>query len=269
MLLDNKTKTDDNEYYKVFDFLKGYIENGKLDIVTGYFSVNALSLLNDETNKAEAFRMILGNLLKHEAQENKIIDLLNGDAGISNTFSLSLSAKKAVEFLQQEKVSVRNIQRNFCHAKTYIYNDKDPRKNFHIIGSSNLTDAGLGLKDSSNIELNTASTGNDADFKELKKWFKHQWENISQDKIERPDKTKIGVKQYVIELLSNLFKEYTPHDLYYKVLYELFKEDLLQLSNDAEFKREIAHLEQTMIYNSLYPYQQKGAISLIKMLQKY
>ena len=50
---------------------------------------------------------------------------------------------------------------------------------------------------------------------------------------------------------------------------ELFKEDLLQLSNDAEFKREIAHLEQTIIYNILFSYQQKGAISLIKMLQKY
>lgn len=269
MLLDNKTKTEDNEYFKVFDFLKNYIEKGNLDLVTGYFSVNALALLNEDTNQAESFRMILGNLLQDESQENKIIDLLNGDAGISNTLSLSLSAKKAVAFLQQEKVAVKNIQRNFCHAKTYIYNDKDPRKNFHIIGSSNLTDAGLGLKETSNIELNTASTGNDADFKELKKWFKHQWENIAQDKIEMPDKSKIDVKQHIIELINNLFKEYTPHDLYYKVLYELFKEDLLQLSNDAEFKREIAHLEQTIIYNTLFSYQQKGAISLIKMLQKY
>lgn len=269
MLLDNKTKTEDNEYFKVFDFLKNYIEKGNLDLVTGYFSVNALALLNEDTNQAESFRMILGNLLQDESQENKIIDLLNGDAGIGNTLSLSLSAKKAVAFLQQQKVSVKNIQRNFCHAKTYIYNDKDPRKNFHIIGSSNLTDAGLGLKETSNIELNTASTGNDADFKELKKWFKHQWENIAQDKIEMPDKTKIDVKQHIIELINNLFKEYTPHDLYYKVLYELFKEDLLQLSNDAEFKREIAHLEQTIIYNILFSYQQKGAISLIKMLQKY
>ncbi len=269
MLLDNKTKTEDNDYYKVFDFLKNCIENGKVDLVTGYFSVNALALLQDEANQAEGFRMILGNLLQEESQDSKIINLLNGDQSIDKTLTLSHAAKKAVSFLEQEKVEVKNIQRNFCHAKTYIYSDNDTRKNFHIIGSSNLTDAGLGLKDSSNIELNTASTGNDADFKELKKWFKHQWENIAQDKIELPDNSKVEVKQYIIDLIKNLFKEYSPHDLYYKVLYELFKEDLLSLSNDAEFKREIAHLEQTVIYNTLFSYQQKGVISLIKMLQNY
>lgn len=269
MLLDNKTKTEDSEYFKVFDFIKNYTEQGGLDLVTGYFSVNALALMNDDVNRAEKFRMILGNLMQDDLQVNKIIDLLNGDAGIDNTLSLSASAKKAVAFLEQDKVAVKNIQRNFCHAKTYIYGDKDPRKNFHIIGSSNLTDAGLGIKESSNIELNTAATGNDNDYKELKSWFKNQWEKVATDKVELPDKTKVEVKQHIIELIKNLFKEYTPHDLYYKLLYELFKEDLLSMTSDAQFKREIAHLEQTEIFKTLFPYQQKGALSLIKMLQKY
>jgi len=269
MLLDNKTKTEDSDHYKVFDFIKNYTENGGLDLVTGFFSVNALALMKDDINQAERFRLILGNLMQDEAQLNKVIDLLNGNTGISGTLSLSAAAQKAVEFLQQDKVLVKCIQRNFCHAKTYIYNDKDSRKNFHIIGSSNLTDAGLGIKESSNIELNTASTGDNNDYKELKKWFKHQWENVALEKIELPDKTKVEVKQHIIELIKNLFKEYTPHDLYYKVLYELFKDDLLELSGDAEFKREIAHLEETIIYKTLFSYQQKGAISLIKMLQKF
>jgi len=269
MLLDNKTKTEDSEHYKVFDFIKNYTESGGLDLVTGFFSVNALALMKDDINQAEKFRLILGNLMQDEAQLNKVIDLLNGNTSINGTLSLSVVAQKAVEFLQQEKVFVKSIQRNFCHAKTYIYNDKDSRKNFHIIGSSNLTDAGLGIKESSNIELNTASTGDNNDYKELKKWFKNQWENVALEKLELPDKTKVEVKQHIIELIKNLFKEYTPHDLYYKVLYELFKDDLLELSGDAEFKREIAHLEETIIYKTLFSYQQKGAISLIKMLQKY
>jgi HKD family nuclease len=134
--------------------------------------------------------MILGNLMQDDSQLNKIIDLLNGDAGINNTLSLNVSAQKAVAFLEQDKVAVKNIQRNFCHAKTYIYSDKDTRKSFQIIGSSNLTDAGLGLKDSSNIELNTASHSEDNDFKELRKWFNNQWDKVAADKIELPDKGK-------------------------------------------------------------------------------
>jgi len=269
MLLDNKTKTEDNEHFKVFDFIKGNTENGSLDLVTGYFSVNALALMKDDINSVEKFRLILGNLMQEESQLNKVIDLLNGNTSISSTLTLSQSAQKAVEFLQQDKVAVKNIQKNFCHAKTYLYTDKTKTKNYFIVGSSNLTDAGLGIKDSSNIELNIAKHDYEDEFKNLKKWFQEQWEKVALEKIELPDKTKIEVKQYIIELIKNLFKEYTPHDLYFKVLYEMFKDDIMEFSGDAEFKREIAHLEETIIYKTLFPYQQKGAISLIKMLQKF
>jgi phosphatidylserine/phosphatidylglycerophosphate/cardiolipin synthase-like enzyme len=256
MLLDNKTKTEDNEHYKVFDFVKANTENGTLDLVTGYFSVNALALMKDHINAVEKFRLILGNLMQEESQLNKVIDLLNGDTSISSTLALSKSAQKAVEFLQQDKVAVKSIQKNFCHAKTYLYTDKTKTKNYFIVGSSNLTDAGLGIKESSNIELNIAKHDYEDEFKNLKKWFQELWEKVALEKIELPDKTKVEVKQYIIELIKNLFKEYTPHDLYFKVLYEMFKNDLMELSSDAEFKREIAHLEETSIYNTLYPYQQ-------------
>src|SRR5690606_17236043 len=269
MLLDNKTKTEDNEHFKVFDFIKANTENGSLDLVTGYFSVNALALMKENINSVEKFRLILGNLMQEESQVHKIINLLNGNTGISSTLSLSASAQKAVEFLQQDKVAVKNIQKNFCHAKTYLYTDKTKTKNYYIVGSSNLTDAGLGIKDSSNIELNIAKHDYEDEFKNLKKWFQEQWDKVASEKIELHDKTKVDVKQYIIELIKNLFKEYSPHDLYYKVLYEMFKDDIMELSGDAEFKREIAHLEETTIYQSLFPYQQKGAISLIKMLQKF
>lgn len=269
MLLDNKTKIEDNEHYKVFDFIKGNTENGSFDLVTGYFSVNALALMKDDLKLVEKFRLILGNLMQEDSQVNKVIDLLNGNTSISSTLSLSTSAQKAVEFLQQEKVAVKNIQKNFCHAKTYLYTDKTITKNYFIVGSSNLTDAGLGIKESSNIELNIAKHDYEDEFRNLKKWFQEQWEKTASEKIELPDKTKVEVKQYIIELIKNLFKEYTPHDLYYKVLYEMFKNDIMELSADPEFKREIAHLEETIIYKTLFPYQQKGAISLIKMLQKF
>jgi SNF2 family DNA or RNA helicase len=225
--------------------------------------------MKDDINTVEKFRLILGNLMQDESQLNKVIDLLNGNTSINSTLSLSTSAQKAVEFLQQDKVAVKNIQKNFCHAKTYLYTDKTKTKNYFIVGSSNLTDAGLGIKDSSNIELNIAKHDYEDEFKNLKKWFQEQWEKVALEKIELPDKTKVEVKQYIIELIKNLFKEYTPHDLYFKVLYEMFKDDIMELSGDAEFKREIAHLEETTIYKTLFPYQQKGAISLIKMLQRF
>lgn len=269
MLLDNKTKTADSEYSSVYDFLLGNIEQGKVDIVTGYFSVTALARIKDELNGPERFRMVLGNLLKEDNQQDRAINLLSDSLGITQVLNLNQSAIKAVDFLRQEKVQVKTIQRSFCHAKTYIYYDPDTRKNFHIIGSSNLTDAGLGIRESGNIELNSASTGNNNDFKELTKWFSSLWTSKDAlEKVELPDKSEVSVKDHIINLIQNLYRKYTPFELYYKVLYELFKEDLLSLSLDPEFKREISHLEDTVIYKLLYSFQQKGVISLIKMLQK-
>lgn len=130
-----------------------------------------------------------------------------------------------MEFLQQDKVAIKTIQKNFCHAKTHLYTDKTKTKNYFIVGSSSLTDAGLGIKDISNIELSIAKHDYEYEFKNLKKWFQELWEKVALEKIELPDKTKVEVKQYIMEL-----------------------------SGDVEFKREIACLEETIIYKTLFSY---------------
>jgi hypothetical protein len=230
MLLDNKIQLSNSEPFKVFDFLKQYTETGNLDIVTGFFSVNALALLYDEMNQSGKFRLILGKLTKSEDDLNKVVDLLSQDFSIDSALKLTVSAKKAIGFLKQEKVTVKTIERNFCHAKSYIYSDPDNRRNYFVVGSSNLTDAGLGLRESSNIELNIAKHDHEDEYKNLCKWFKDKWENVAADKIALPDKQKIDVKKYLIELIENLYRDYTPYDLYYKVLYERFKDDFMTYS---------------------------------------
>jgi superfamily II DNA or RNA helicase len=268
MLLDNKTPSD-NFPFRVADFLKKFVEQGELDLVTGFFSINALALLHDQLNQVKKFRMVLGKLTRQDNLSDKIVDLLSENLSIDSSLTISDSVRKAVDFLKQDNVEVKTVERHFCHAKTYIYKDSDERKNLHIIGSSNLTDAGLGMQNSSNIELNSASTGKNNDFKELCKWFEYQWENVAQTIIELHDKSKVDVKQYIIELIQNFYREYTPEELYYKVLYERFKNDFDKFTNDTEFKREIAHLEETLIFRTLYSYQQKGVLSLINMLQNH
>ncbi|PSJ71970.1 helicase [Sphingobacteriales bacterium UPWRP_1] len=272
MLLDNKMQTDDSAVKKVSDFLRKNTKNGNLDIVTGYFSVSALALLYNELNGVEKYRLILGNLVQDETKADRILDLLTDNLDIESTLILSQTAEKAVAFLQQSKVDVKTIETHFCHAKSYLYEDtQQPTQNYFIVGSSNLTEAGLGVRPSSNIELNIAKHDYEHEFKDLKQWFADLWNKIAQEKITLKDavKTKIAVKQHLIELMSDLYKKYTPYQLYFKVLYEMFKGDLLAFTTDEAFKREITRLENTIIYQTLYSYQQKGVISLIKMLQKY
>ena len=122
MLIDNKTRKDNSDDLQtIIAYLKDSIEAGPFDVVTGYFSVNALAFLLNHINTPEQFRMILGNLMSDDREPDKIINLLNGASGVSNSLQLRGNALKAVDFLKQVKVQVKNIQKSFCHAKTYIY----------------------------------------------------------------------------------------------------------------------------------------------------
>ena len=151
---------------------------------------------------------------------------------------------------------------------------KDDRNKYFISGSSNLTEAGFGLKHTNNLELNIAETGNNSQYKELVEWFETLWDKSqahTEKTILAKDGTskKIDFKQYLIEAIAKIFIEYSPRDIYYKILFELFGNQILEIENDPEFNRQIGRLENTVVFNALYDFQKKGVLSLIRMLQKY
>ena len=270
MLIDNENKNK-----KVHEWLNEYANDGTLDIVTGYFTVGALGFLSQITNeKIKKYRFILGDIVSTEQLQSHTIDLLNENISIEASLKLKGIAIEAVEFLKQSKVEAKTLEPNFCHAKAYIFDTKkDNDKNF-LMGSSNLTEAGIGLKHTNNIELNIAETGNNYEFQHILEWFNELWNkpqaHYKKTIIDEDNKeTKIDFKEYLIKQIEQIFIEYTPKELYYKVLFELFGEELLKEQDDPKFNREIGKLENSVIYNTLYDFQKKGVLSLIKMLEHY
>ena len=281
MLIDNKNNRypeDELGIKTVWDFIHKYAvmpqAMGNLDIVTGYFTLRALSKLYREIHSDDTFRIISSEMVKPEDENCHVIDLLNGDKGFDTVFELEQYAKDAIAFLQRDSVQVRAITNSFCHAKAYIYTAKDASKgDFYLTGSSNLTDAGLGLKESSNLELTIGQTCNrtNADFKELRAWFSDAWK-VAHDKIpvdpKNPRSRRVSVKEYFIIQIKDFFRKYTPEEVYYKILFELFNADL-DLDASIEHKQDMSLLQTSVIWKTLFNYQQKGVISLIKMLRKY
>lgn len=272
MILDNQ-----NENLKVHEWISKCTLSGNLSIVTGYFTVGALAYLSKQTrNKIEKYRFVLGDIVNFDPERDRALDLLNENITIEASVQLSALAKEAVSFLKLEKVEIKTLEPNFCHAKLYLYkhSEKDPQRDYYITGSSNLTEAGVGLKTTNNVELNTVGTGTEANYRELVKWFDTLWQKPQAhlEKTitdEKGSLKKINFKKYLIDEISKIFKLYTPEQLYYKVLFELFGDDLLKDKDNPELNRQIGKLENTIIYKSLYEFQQKGVLSLIKMLQKY
>lgn len=272
MILDNE-----NENLKVHEWISKYTENGTLDIVTGYFTIGALAYLSKSVNdKIEAFRLVLGDIVNFDIEENRPLDLLNENITIEAALILNSVSQDCVHFLRQEKVLAKTLEPNFCHAKSYLFNPskKDDRNKYFISGSSNLTEAGIGLKKTNNIELNIAETGNNSQYRELCDWFEALWKKPQAHKektiVHRDgSNSKVDFKAYLIGEIERIFIKYTPREIYYKILFELFGSQVLDEAQDPNFNRQVGRLENSVIYNALYDFQKKGVLSLIKMLQKY
>ena len=288
MLIDNKKNLYPNDGYNivtVWDFIRSFIgrninnpeseQKGRLDIVTGYFTIRALSKLFRELSANDHFRIVSSEMLDDVGKADNIIDLLNGDGSITTIIELSDYAKEAVAFLQRDTVEMKAVVNAFCHAKLYLFaNDVRTNDSFYLSGSSNLTDAGLGLKVSSNVELNVGNPCKpfDKEYIELNEWFDDLWKNVAKEKVRAVLNDKksemIDVREFFIRKIKEYYRTYTPEEIYYKILFELFNSDI-EIDNSIEHRKEMALLQTSVIWNTLYNYQQKGVISLIKMLRNY
>ncbi len=285
MIIDNKnphTRGYGAGYRTAWDFIKSKIEgqrNGEFNIVTGYFTIGALAelakIVKDGDHK---IRIVSSEMVKgRDDMAEHIVDLLNGDLSSANVFTQQENARIAKEFLLRRDVEVKAITNAFCHAKAYIFHQNNPNSFFHLMGSCNLTEAGLGLRESSNIELATANSSADEynDFVDLQKWFEDDIWPKAADKVPDPDAPrslrnapKITVKEYFLRLIDNYYKEYSPEQIYYKILFELFSTEI-DIDGGLENEKDMGLLRNSVIWNTLYPYQQQGVISLVKMLRRH
>ena len=263
MLIDNKRTTGTAVGFLDTALDKG---TGNFDAVTGFFTVSALNWLSRFAPKR--YRLVLARIAGMDDGPARIVNLLTGKSNIKSGFTLSAKAKGAIAFLKRESVFVRTVDNAFCHAKAYIYKDAVPEKSAYLMGSSNLTESGLGMTRSANLELNIAESGEaDKNFAELSDWFSNLWEHIAKERIqvvENGEKVEKSAKQHFIDLISSLFRDYTPLEIYYKILFTLFID---QIENSPLVAgKESARFTDSEIFNTLFKYQKRGAVSLINML---
>jgi superfamily II DNA or RNA helicase len=245
-------------------------KTGELDVTSGYFTVGILSLISRHLNqKIENFRFVLGDIVANDQDKENPINLLTETITVDAALQLNRLAREAVAFLRQENVKVRTVEPNFCHAKTILFRTLRQPDSYFVTGSSNLTEAGLGLQHTSNIELNVVGQGSAADYLEICRWFDGLWERDQTQDFKTVEGKRIPFKQYLISQIEGIFRLYTPRELYYKTLFELFRDQMLELETDPRLQQRIGHLKHTKIFRTLYDFQQKGVLSLIKKIEDY
>ena len=220
----------------VHDFLEQEIKNGSaLSFVSAYFTINAFEALQKPLNEIAELRFLFGDpdfikSLDPTNTEKKAFNITDIGLELHKQLQQKPVAKACAEWIK-EKVEIRSTRAsNLLHGKMYHIANNGVEK--AIMGSSNFTMRGLGLiQERSNIELNL-EVDSDRDRRDLKAWFDEIWDD---------DKLVEDVKEKVIAKLEQIGKDHAPELIYYKTLYELFRDEIETRKTNDQRKKPTLH----------------------------
>lgn len=248
---------------KVFNNLSQSLSDAEtFRIVSAYFSIYGFDLLKDNLHQLKDVRFLYGDPssvgeLDPGDKEAKSFNLTEDGITPKHSLHQKALARQCEKWVDTDAVRIRSIAKsNFLHGKMYLTDSQEDGA--AIVGSSNFTRRGLGGGTSPNLEINLQI--HDPDIRaELRDWFDNIWsdKNLTED-----------VKQQVIDSLKRIGRDHAPELIYFKTLYELFKEDIEARQTGDQQLQDI-HLYDTEIWNKLYEFQKDGVKSIIARLNRY
>ncbi len=223
----------------------------ELDIASGFFEPQVWQMLGEALKRLTSFRLLLGRPpeIINPDQDAGLIDLrrfyrdkLRGDLeDLPLTRDYAYLIDDLIRFLSQDHVAVRFYNGQFLHAKAYL------TPNIAIVGSSNFTPSGM----TRHAELNLVQKQG-AVIRDLRDtWFERMWGDSTDRKgelIDTLNESKFGGAQW------------TPHDVFMKVLYEYFKDRILPDAPEARLGVELASFQQEGLRESIRLIDRHGGV---------
>ena len=256
-ILDNRDRT-------VADYLRKQLSDADVfRLVSAYFSIYGYEQLAEELDRVRAVRFLFGDpasvdRLDPGEKDARYFEITETGLAPNTVLRQKFLAHRCAEWVQRQEVEVRSVSESgLLHGKMYLTDDAAGGVSA-VVGSSNFTRNGLGGGKRPNLEINLASTDSEAR-RELRDWFDDLWN----DKRLTDD-----VKQQVLTALGRLGKEHAPEFIYFKTLFELFREEI-DARLDSNRRLADLHLHDTEVWNTLYEFQKDGVRSVISGLQRY
>jgi superfamily II DNA/RNA helicase len=239
------------------------------DCLVGYFFISGFYKLYPALEKVEKIRILIGlqtdrtayellqkakeqgelTLKSHAAAKEQISNEVLGELEKSaDSAEIETGVHKFVEWIRSGKLEIKAHPSENLHAKVYImtFAEGDRDKGRVITGSSNLTQAGL----QDNLELNV-ELKNRADYEFALSKFNELWA-VAVDVSKPYEDTIVNRSPYA---------HFTPYELYLKLLYEYFKDEL----------NRPAELEDVYVPDGFkrLKYQEEAVLTAGKVLKEY
>jgi superfamily II DNA/RNA helicase len=239
------------------------------DILVGYFRSSGFFHLYQSFEHIEKIRILVGLSIDkktyqiiEESRSNEFDfeshakiervfekELLEEVETAADNYTVEEGIRKFCEFIKSGKIEIKAHPSRNLHAKVYISRYKDGDRDYGnvITGSSNFSESGLLANREFNVQLK-----NKYDVKFALEQFESLW------------KEAVDISEHYVDTINNktwLNDSITPYQLYLKLLYEYFSEDL-SINDELfykDFPREFMKLK----------YQEQAVFDAKKRLDEY
>ncbi|MGO9272371.1 MAG: phospholipase D-like domain-containing protein [Terriglobia bacterium] len=241
-----------DEDWKVLRYLHDWCGISKgIDCATGNFEIGGLLALQEEWQKVDQIRILMGDEVTHrtksafqqafEQVKHRLDDSIEAEKE-RNDFLAGVPA--IAEGIRSGKILCRVYREEKFHAKAYITHARwEVVGSAALVGSSNLSYPGL----TENIELNVQITG--ASVAVLQEWYEEHWAAAE------------DVTPEILRVIERHTREYSPFDVYARSLHEFFRQ------------REMTDREWLETKSKVYPildqYQKDGFHELMAIADRY
>ena len=263
-------KVIDNKLIKFGDDLKEELKVGdKCNIASAVFSMYSYQELKKQLGMIEEFNFIFTNPTfikdKKEEKQERLFEINNykrEKSLVGSEFEIKLKnklngkaiAKECANWIREKAKFKSNINNNPIQKFMNI-NDRVTYLNVDEFSS-----AGLGYQKDNTIFNPVTRIDENYDItKGYLNSFNEIWGN---------EEILKDVTDEVVDYISDLYKENSPEFIYYVILYNIFKDFLLDVSED-DLANEKVGFKESVIWNTLYDFQKDAVLGLINKLEKY
>ena len=254
----------DNRDRAVVDYLRRPLRDADLfRVVSAFFTIYGFELLEGVLGEVGETRLLFGDPtsvdeLDPATKEPRSFRVTEKGLVPGAVLRQKFLAQRCAAWVGSDAVGVRAASRaGFLHGKMYVTDGPDGGR-AAVVGSSNFTKRGLGGGAYPNLEINLATTDSRTRG-ELMDWFDQLWND---------DDLTHDAKAQVLAALGRVGQEHAPEFVYFKTLYELFRDEInTRLADKDRFDN--IHLYDTQVWKALFEFQQDGVHSVISALRKH
>ena len=246
-------------------------KDAKMTVASATFSLFAYYAIKDELDKLSEFKFLftkptfykLGQEVKRqyklqlqEIENNPKFDGNNFEIQLRNKMISTRTANQVTKWIN-EKATFKTLVDDYSISKQLLVHNN--KINLFSQSDIDFTADGLGLTSSNRLGSYFVLAGVDELVENSLVEFDAIWN----------DETKVkDVTENVLEQIKLIYKENSPEWLYFVTLYNIFSDELDNLSEDNVIK-EGTNFKETVVWNKLFEFQKDGVLGIIDKIERF